>query len=83
MEFHKVLFWDLSCSVFFFVEDSKIAKWADDNTLYDIGDSIGNLLGILEKDTNIIINWFQSNEMKSNSDKNHLLVVNGKDEKIK
>ena len=66
--------------IFFFVEDSKIANWADDDIPYAIEDNIEKLLRILEKDTNIIINWFQSNEMKSNSDKGHLIVVNGKDE---
>ena len=49
--------------IFFFAEDSKIANWADDNTPYAIADSTGKLLEILEKDTNILLNWFESNEM--------------------
>ena len=57
----------------------KIANWARDNTPYAMEDSIGKLLEILEKDTNILLNWFEYNEMKSNSDKSHLLVVNGQE----
>ena len=68
--------------IFFFGEDSEIANWADDNTPYAIEHSIRKLLEILEKDTNILLNWFEYNEMKSNSDSSHLLVVNGQEETI-
>ena len=68
--------------MFFFVEESKIANWADDNTPYAIEDNIEKLLETLEKETNVILQWFEFNEMKSNSDKSHLLVVNSKDDKI-
>ena len=68
--------------IFFFVEDTKIANWADDNIPYAIEDSTEKLLEILEKDTNILIKWFEINEMKSNRDKSHLLIVNGQEENI-
>ena len=68
--------------IFFFVENTKIANWADDNTPYAIEDSTEKLLEVLEKDTNILIKWFEINEMKSNRDKSHLLIVNGQEEKI-
>ena len=35
-----------------------------------------NLLKILENETAVLLEWFKSNEMKSNEDKCHLLVVN-------
>ena len=50
--------------IFFFVEVSRIANWADDNTIYAVEDNIEKLLEILEKDTNILIKWFDFNEMK-------------------
>ena len=59
------------------MEDSKIANWADDNTIYVVEDNIEKLLEILDKDTNILIKWFDFNEMKSNCGKCHLLIVNG------
>ena len=34
------------------------------------------MLKILETETSIVLNWFKSNEMKSNDDKCHLIVAN-------
>ena len=68
--------------IFFFVEDTKIANFADDNTPYALEDSTEKLLEVLDKDTNILIKWVEINEMKSNRDKSHLLIVNGQEEKI-
>ena len=39
-----------------------------------------NLLKILENETAVLLEWFKSNEMKSNEDKCHLLVVNHQEE---
>ena len=33
----------------------------------------------LENNTNILLNWFKLNEMKSNNDKCHLFIVNSQD----
>ena len=38
--------------------------------------NIEKLIETLEHETSILLNWFQINEMKSNNDKNHLLIVN-------
>ena len=39
-----------------------------------------NLLKILENETAVLLEWFKSNEMKSNEDKCHLMVVNHQEE---
>ena len=52
--------------MFFFIKDSKISNYADDNTLYTVSE---NLLSILENETNLILDWFRKNEMKPNADK--------------
>ena len=39
-----------------------------------------NLLDILENETTILLEWFKFNEMKSNEDKCHLLIINHQDE---
>ena len=62
--------------IFLFVEKSKIANYADDNTPYAIETNIESLLQTLEEETSIILKWFQDNEMKSNNDKCHLLIIN-------
>ena len=38
-----------------------------------------NLLNILERETNFLLDWFKLNEMKPNEDKCHLLIVNPKE----
>ena len=68
--------------IFLFVDKSKIANYADDNTPYAIESSIEKLIETLEKDTAILLKWFQINEMKSNNDKSHLLIANNFGNKI-
>ena len=60
--------------IFLFLENTKIANYADDNTPYAIEQSLEQLIETLEHDTSILINWFEINEMKSNNDKCHLLI---------
>ena len=62
--------------MFYFIRDTKIANYADDNTLYTVKDNIADLLKTLESETSLILNWFRMNEMKPNNDKCHLLVCN-------
>ena len=42
-----------------------------------------NLLETLERVTNILLEWFNINEMKFNTDKCHLIKVNNQDNNIK
>ena len=69
--------------IFFFVNDSKITNYADDNTPYAAEDSVEKQLETLERETNILLKWFKVNEMKSNTDKCHLIIVNNQDNNIK
>ena len=62
--------------LFYFIEDGKIANYADDSTYHTIKENIMELLKTLEKETYTVLNWFCFNEMKSNDDKCHLLVAN-------
>ena len=69
--------------IFFFVKDSQITNYADDNTPYAAEDSVEKLIETLERETHILFEWFKFNEMKSNTDKCHLLIVNNQDKDIK
>ena len=42
--------------------------------------NVPNLLSILENETTALLEWFKANEMKSNEDKCHLLIINHQDE---
>ena len=60
--------------IFFFLDKAKLANYADDNSTYTIENNILDLLKCLESETATVLNWFKINEMKSNSDKCHLIV---------
>ena len=62
--------------LFFFINESKLANYADDNTLYAVENNVSNLLKLLEMETNKVLKWFEMNEMKPNADKCHLIVCN-------
>ena len=62
--------------MFYFITDTKIANYADDNTLYTVKENIDDLLKTLENETYLILDWFRMNEMKPNDDKCHLIVYN-------
>ena len=62
--------------IFFFLDKTKIANYADDNTTYAIENDIMELLKTLETETYSVLNWFRINEMKPNQNKCHLFVTN-------
>ena len=61
--------------IFFFLEKTRIANFADDNTPYCVEKDIMTLLKSLQTDTYSVLNWFRYNEMKPNQGKCHLLVA--------
>ena len=62
--------------IFYFINKSDIANYADDNTPYVIEKTIDSLLESLENDTTALIKWFKDNYLKLNADKCHLLISN-------
>ena len=74
----SLLFYIFINDIFLFLENTKITNYADDNTPYAIEQSLEQLIETLEHDTSILIDWFEINEIKSNNDKCHLLIVNHK-----
>jgi hypothetical protein len=61
--------------IFWFVDQTKIANYADDNTTYGVDKCIMTLLKILEEDTFSVLNWFRFNEMMPNQGKCHLMIA--------
>ena len=80
--FLKGPFFDPYCStifindIFYFIKETKIANYADDNTIYTVDRNTDDLLKILQEEASLILYWFRINEMKSNDDKCHLIVCN-------
>ena len=59
--------------LFFLINESEICNFADDTTPYVCEKDVSELFRKLESDTVLIMSWFESNFMKLNTDKCHLL----------
>ena len=57
------------------IEKSQICNFADDNTLYASGETIGDVATCLEVDMENILQWFDSNRMVANLDKFQLMSL--------
>ena len=64
------------CDVFFIMNETEIASYADDNTPYTSCQNIDNVIRTLENDSVRLFKWFSNNQMKANKDKCHLLLTN-------
>ena len=56
------------------VKDTDFSSYADDNTIYDIGDSINDVIASLQDSSEKLFQWFSDNQLKGNTDKCHLIV---------
>ena len=52
--------------LFFIIEDTEIASYADDNTPYVIADNIDGIIKSLEEASEILFKWFNDILMKIN-----------------
>ena len=56
-----LLFNVLINDIFMFIEKSEICNFADDNTIYDCGKDLSNILENLKHDMKILLKWFRIN----------------------
>ena len=68
--------------LFFILENTDVCNYADDTGLHVCDKDLPSLLSSLEHDTVLAIEWFESNYMKLNKDKCHLLLSGYKYENI-
>ena len=61
--------------LFYFVKESDVCNFADDNTLSVADIDIDSIITKLEKDTDTLLLWFQDNGMKLNDDKCKLMIM--------
>ena len=69
--------------LFFIIENTDIASYADDNTAYISADDIDGVIKSLEEASETLFKWFSDNLMKSNPDKCHLLISTNNTVKMK
>ena len=78
-----LLFNILLADLFFIVNSTDIANYADDNTPYVTANKMYSLIASLEEASKSLFTWFDNNLMKSNVDKCHLLVSSNEKVTIK
>ena len=61
--------------IFYFISDSSLYNYADDNTLSYSGYDLEKIINTLEKDSLNLIDWFTSNQMKVNPDKFQAIAI--------
>ena len=61
------------CDIFFMIDTTDIASYADDNTPYMIGKNQCDLETKLQEASVKLFKWFHENGMKANQDKCHFL----------
>ena len=69
-----ILFNIFLAGLFFIVNSTVIANYADDSTPYATASYIDSLIASLEEPSKSLYTWFDNNLMKSNAGKCHLLV---------
>ena len=68
--------------LFYLTEMADVCNFADDTTFFACDSDLKHLMGRLEHDTKLAIEWFENNYMKLNEDKCHLLVAGHKYESL-
>ena len=61
-----VLFNAFINDIFMFIEKTEICNFADDNTIYDCGEDLSNILENLKHDMKILLTWFRINSLQAN-----------------
>ena len=64
--------------VFYFIHNSELYNYADDNALSYADTNLNKLIKTLEEESKIPINWFSINKMKANPDKFQAIAVGKK-----
>ena len=64
--------------IFYFIHNSELYNYADDNTLSYANTDINKLIKTLEEESKILINWFSINKMKANPEKFQAIAVGKK-----
>ena len=65
--------------MFYDIDISHTASYADDNTPYTSDFNVEEVIQKLELTTNNLFEWFKNNHMKANAEKCHLLVTRDTD----
>ena len=80
LEYCKHRYWVQFYSVFFLqdlflvVKDVNLASYSDDNTIYQSGRNVDDVINDKQLSAEKLFRWFCDNQMKGNTDKCHLIM---------
>ena len=60
--------------LFLVFKDVNFASYADDNTIYQLGRNVDDVINDLQFSAEKLLHWFSDNQMKRNTDKCHLIM---------
>ena len=60
--------------MFLVISNTDFSSYADDNTIYDSGNNIDDVISSLQESAEKLFQWFSHNQIKGNTDKCHLIV---------
>ena len=60
--------------LFLVISNIDFSSYADDNTIYDSGNNIDDVISSLQESAEKLFRWFSHNQMKGNTDKCRLIV---------
>ena len=61
--------------LFYFIVNSEIHNYADDNTISVSSNTIKNLIKTLEKESEVALRWLNDNKMIANPEKFHSILL--------
>ena len=64
--------------IFMFIEKTEVCNFADDNTIYDCGEDLSNILENLKHDLKILLKWFRINSLQANPGKFQFMILGKK-----
>ena len=59
----------LSTTWFYFVQETNICNFADDNTLYVCGENLNKVISNLQSDLQFVLSWFHKYMLAANTEK--------------
>ena len=63
---------------YYFIKNANVHNFADDNTLTTFAQNVKTLISVLESESNIAIDWFETNKMIVNPDKFQSIIADKK-----
>ena len=65
-------------NIFMFIEKTEICNFADDNTIYDCGEDLSNVLENLKHDLKMLLKWLRINSLQTNPGKFQFMILGKK-----